>query len=221
MGKRIRGNATPSGNVSRVTADWDGSSFRCAADGREVGRLELPGGIPCHRLALVGGWFSGQMSHIEFRATPKAHRPKPIALVLEDDAHPSDDVVEKLWHLARKELPCDWAAVSLRAMCPFGTCVSPHLSRVQPDVNEPEDRCRHGVNYGLQGVLYRLGALPRLRERWREVVFDPARPHCLDVDVALASISDEVGYYAVPFVQSPGFLQEADAVSTRTYINDH
>merc|ERR1712217_710827 len=103
--------------------------------------------------------------------------------------------------------------------CPFGKCISPHLSRVQPDVNEPEDRCRHGVNYGFQGIMYRTGALERLVSRWQQVIFDDKRPHCLDVDVALASISDEIGYYAVPFVQVPGLLQEMSMGSTRSSIN--
>jgi GR25 family glycosyltransferase involved in LPS biosynthesis len=221
MGHRLEGGSVPNGKVVTVTAEWDGSTFRCGVHGAEIGRLELPGGIPCQKQASIGGWFSGYMSHIQFGIGPKAHQQKPLAMVLEDDVHPSDDFVERLWHLVSAELPCDWAALSLRSMCSFGTCVSRHIVRVQPDINEPEERCRHGVNYGFQGVLYRLGALPRLRERWREVVFDPTRPHCLDVDVALASISDEVGYYAVPFVQFPGFLQEFDTDSSRMYINDH
>ena len=37
----------------------------------------------------------------------------------------------------------------------------------------------------------------------------------LDVDVALAAISDQVAYYAVPSVQDPGFLEEGSEGSTR------
>jgi hypothetical protein len=221
MGKRLQGGSIANGQIARVTAEWDGSHFRCGIDGKEIGHVALPGGLPCQKQAAIGAWFSGYLSHIQFGVGLGAHRRKPLALVFEDDAHPSDDFVVRLWHLVRRELPCDWTALSLRSMCSYGACISPHLARVQPDPNEPADRCRHGVNYGFQGVLYRLQTLPRLRERWRQVVFDATRPHCLDIDVALASISDEVGYYAVPYVQVPGLLQEADIGSSRVWINDH
>merc|ERR1712190_196043 len=45
------------------------------------------------------------------------------------------------------------------------------------------------------------------------------RPHCLDIDVALASISDSVGFYAVPAAQNPGFLHEVSEGSSRVDIN--
>jgi len=41
----------------------------------------------------------------------------------------------------------------------------------------------------------------------------------LDVDVALASISDQVGFYVVPAVQDPGFLREMNFESSRFGIN--
>jgi len=131
---------------------------------------------------------------------------KPITLVLEDDAYPHDEFVPQVWNLVNQELPCGWDAVSLSSRCPYGKCVAPHVSRVSPDENEPEWRCRHGVNYGFQGVLYRTEALKKLQSKWKPVVFDETRPHCLDVDVALASISDRVSFYAVPSLQA--FLTE-------------
>lgn len=158
-----------------------------------------------------------------FRAQEFALRGKkpltPIALVFEDDAIPNEDFIPRLWSLVKHELPCDWEVVSLRSMCPYGKCISRHLFRVQPDINEPVDRCRHGVNYGFQGVLYRTGALRRVQKRWRSVVFDERRPHCLDIDVALASISNAVSFYAVPFVQFPGFLRELRTTSSRFSLN--
>jgi len=144
---------------------------------------------------------------------------KPISLVFEDDVSPEDDFVPKLWRLVTQELPCDWQAVSLFSRCPFGECVSPHLTRVQPDVNEPAWRCRHGVNYGFQGMLYRTDELEALQRVWKPAVFDERHPHCLDVDVALASISDRVRFYAVPAVHSPGFLRELPEGSERFGIN--
>merc|ERR1740121_3322304 len=145
----------------------------------------------------------------------------PLAIVLEDDVMVEDDFVERVWHLVLRELPCDWEVTSLYSRCPYGTCVSEHLSRVHPDYDEPHWRCRQGVNWGMQGVLYRTEKLRGFQERWRDTVFDEQRPHCLDVDVALASISDEVAYYAVPSVQEPGFLRETDGGSARWDINQN
>jgi len=143
----------------------------------------------------------------------------PLALILEDDSFPVDDFIERLWSLVREELPCDWQVASLMSRCPYGKCVSPHLSRVQPDANEPAWRCRQGVNWGFQGVLYRTSTLPQVQKLWRNQVFNEDRPHCADLDVALASISDRVGYYVVPAGQDPGFLNETNHRSARYSIN--
>mmetsp|Transcript_101883 Transcript_101883/g.263298 ORF Transcript_101883/g.263298 Transcript_101883/m.263298 type:complete len:672 (+) Transcript_101883:82-2097(+) len=144
---------------------------------------------------------------------------RPLTVVLEDDVSPEEDFVPRLWSMVKTELPCDWQAVSLSSRCPFGKCVTQHLTRVLPDVNEPAWRCRHGVNYGFQGMLYRTHEIENLQRIWRPVVFDMERPHCLDVDVALASISDQVSFYAVPSVQVPGFLKELRQGSSRVDIN--
>jgi len=156
-----------------------------------------------------------------FRAQHRGflENPKWLTLIFEDDISPEDDFIPRLWHLVTQELPCDWQAVSLNSRCPFGLCISPHLSRVQPDVNEPQWRCRHGVNYGFQGMLYRTNEIENLQRDWKPVVFNELHPHCLDVDVALASISDQVQFYAVPASQNPGFLHEVSEGSSRVDIN--
>merc|ERR1719414_1189520 len=71
----------------------------------------------------------------------------------------------------------------------------------------------------MHAVLYRTQALADIQILWKQAVFDEERPHCMDVDVALASISDRVGYYAVPSVQDPGFLRETNHKSARWDIN--
>jgi len=142
-----------------------------------------------------------------------------LALVLEDDSLPEPDLVERLWALVREELPCDWQVTSLMSRCPYGKCVSRHLLRVQPDGNEPAWGCRHGVNWGMHAMLYRTDALAEVQRVWKSRVFNEETPRCLDVDVALASISDEVAYYAVPSSQRPGFLREGDGHSARWDIN--
>jgi len=144
---------------------------------------------------------------------------KPVALILEDDVFLVDDFVLKLRRLLRDEAPCDWEAISLRSRCPYGECVSTHLTRVEPDGNVPESRCRHGVNYGFYGMVYRVDNLAGLQRRLAQTVWNESNPHCLDVDVALASISDEVAYYAVPSVQEPGFLHEGQQGSMRMENN--
>jgi len=143
----------------------------------------------------------------------------PLAVVLEDDSWVEDDFVERLWKLVLDELPCDWEITALLSKCPYGQCVSTHLARIQPDANEPAWECRQGVNWGMHGMLYRTASLPQVQKHWKNAVFDEDRPHCLDVDVALASISDRVGFYAVPSVQDPGFLREANHKSSRWAIN--
>mmetsp|Transcript_53277 Transcript_53277/g.158906 ORF Transcript_53277/g.158906 Transcript_53277/m.158906 type:complete len:590 (-) Transcript_53277:105-1874(-) len=143
----------------------------------------------------------------------------PMGLVLEDDSWLSDDFVPRVWSLVREELPCDWQVTALLSRCGYGRCISPHLMRVMPDANEPSWRCYHGSNWGMHAVLYRTSVLSNLTKRWQRVVFDEERPHCMDVDVALASMSDEVGFYAVPAVQDPGFVREMDGPSARWDIN--
>jgi len=146
-------------------------------------------------------------------------RNRSVIVVFEDDVCPERDFVLKLWNVVTGELPCDWQVVSLSSRCPFGRCISPHLTRVQPDVNEPEWRCRHGVNYGFQGVIYKASEVQNVQKLWQPVVFDAARPHCLDLDVALASISNRVRFYAIPASHSPGFLRELPQGSARVDVN--
>jgi len=143
----------------------------------------------------------------------------PLAVVLEDDSWIEDDFVPRLWSLVKEEVPCDWEVVALNSRCGYGKCISRQLMRVQPDRNEPAWRCRHGVNWGMHGVLYRTSTLQRVQERWKQTVFNESRPHCLDVDVALASISDQVKFYAVPACLNPGFLREMNMASSRFGIN--
>lgn len=144
---------------------------------------------------------------------------KPLALILEDDVRLEPDFAVKLQKLLSEEAPCDWQAISLKAGCPHGQCVGPHLTRVHPDANEPAERCRHGSNYGFYGMLYQVNSLPTLTASLSQRVWDANTPHCLDVDVALASIADQLYYYAVPFWQKPGFLQMGGYGSTRADTN--
>lgn len=171
------------------------------------------GGSIMGTVGCAAGHFRAQ------RRGVNASNKKPITLIFEDDVCPDKDFVMKLWQLATRELPCDWQATSLYSRCPFGRCVSEHLTRVQPDINEPSWRCHHGVNYGFQAMIYRTDAIQALQTVWQPVVFDSKRPHCLDVDVALASISDQVQFYAVPAVQAPGFVRELPEGSARWDIN--
>mmetsp|Transcript_115594 Transcript_115594/g.258247 ORF Transcript_115594/g.258247 Transcript_115594/m.258247 type:complete len:593 (-) Transcript_115594:39-1817(-) len=143
----------------------------------------------------------------------------PLAIVFEDDSWPVEDFITRLWSMVHEELPCDWDVLALLSRCPYGKCISQHLTRVQPDANEPAWRCRQGVNWGMHAILYRTDRLAKVQEAWKQTVFDEKRPHCMDVDVALASISDRVGFYAVPAVQDPGFVTETNHPSARWDIN--
>jgi len=144
---------------------------------------------------------------------------KKLGLVLEDDSYLIDGFVVRLWQIVTQELPCDWEVLQLLARCAYGKCISPHLARVQPDGNEPEWRCRAGTNWGMHAMLYRSSKLAKVQELWKQQVFNEQSPHCLDVDVALASISDRVGYYAIPNSQTPGLVKEIPLGSARQDLN--
>jgi len=145
----------------------------------------------------------------------------PVALVLEDDTLVQEDFVPRLWSMVKTELPCDWDVVSLNSKCPFGRCVSKHLARVQPDFNEREQDCHFGVNFGTHGLLYRTERLSSIRQLMQNATFDVTRPVCADLDVALASVSNRLAYYAVPAVQFPGFMvhMNGEFSSARFAIN--
>lgn len=143
----------------------------------------------------------------------------PFAIVMEDDSWPTDDFIPRLWSLVHEELPCDWEVTALLSRCGYGRCVSPHLMRVMPDANEPAWRCYQGTNWGMHAVLYHTSRLPKVQEHWKKTVFNEDEPHCMDVDVALASISHKVAFYAVPAVQDPGFVKETNHRSARWDIN--
>jgi len=179
---------------------------RAQANAYSAGQNMAGAGSIVGTIGCAAAHFRAQRSEL---AKPVADR-KPITLIFEDDICPERDFVEKLWSLVLEELPCDWEVVSLYSRCPFGRCVSYRLTRVQPDTNEPMWRCRHGVNWGFQGVMYRTAAVEALQARWKPMVFDASKPNCLYLDNALAAISDRVNFYAVPAAQSPGFLRELD-----------
>jgi len=174
--------------------------------------------LPKHNMGSVLGTLGCAAAHFKVHDAIVADG-APLGLVLEDDSWPVDNFVPRLWRLMREELPCDWNVLALYSRCPYGACVSPHLARVQPDGNEPAYRCRQGVNWGMHAIVYRTETLREVQKHWRKQVFNEERPHCMDVDVALASISDKVGYYAVPNVQEPGFVRETNHRSARWDIN--
>eukprot|EP00928_Gymnodinium_smaydae_P032430 TRINITY_DN23489_c0_g1_i1.p1 TRINITY_DN23489_c0_g1~~TRINITY_DN23489_c0_g1_i1.p1 ORF type:complete len:600 (-),score=134.36 TRINITY_DN23489_c0_g1_i1:102-1901(-) len=147
---------------------------------------------------------------------------KPLALVMEDDVWVQDDFAVRLRRLLTQEAPCDWAAISLTSRCSYGFCVSPHLSRVEPDGNEPNARCHTGTNFGMYGTLYRASEIPKIQRELMPVMWNNTHSGCLPIDIAMAAISDRMAYYAVPSTQRPGFMYEmtADfAKSNRRAIN--
>jgi len=156
----------------------------------------------------------GAMQHASFNRGDKPH-----VMILEDDVQLAPDFAVKVRKLMTEELPCDWVAVALKSRCPYGECISPHLTRVRPDGNEPEWRCFHGSNYGFYTMIYRGNTLDQMRELLRQRVWQEEHPRCLDIDVGLAALSEEVPFYAVPAVQQPGFLREGHEGSAR-WINN-
>jgi len=68
-------------------------------------------------------------------------------------------------------------------------------------------------------MIYRASTLPDVFELLQYRVWQAKRPRCLDIDVALASLSEHVPYYAVPAVQHPGLLREGHMGSARWQNN--
>jgi len=172
------------------------------------------------KFGSISGTLGCASGHFRAQLQGKKSLPsKPLSLVFEDDICPSTDLIPRLWRLVHQELPCDWQVMSLRSMCPLGHCISPHLTRVLPDINEPMSRCHHSGNYGFFGMLYRMDEIESVQKAMKSVVFNETHPMCLDVDVALAAVSDEVRYYGVPSSHDPGFLRELPEGSNRVSIN--
>jgi len=113
--------------------------------------------------------------------------------------------------------------ISLTARCDYGKCISPHLSRVQPDGNEPEERCHNGVNWGMYGMLYRVSQIPKVHDILSQTIWNDTHVGCLPPDVAMSAISDRIAYYSVPSSQQQSLLFEPDAAwwqSSRRVINE-
>jgi len=68
-------------------------------------------------------------------------------------------------------------------------------------------------------MLYQKDRLAHVEEKLFNTVWQTEKPACLDIDVALASLSDKIRYYAVPGVQEPGLLTEGSMGSIREEIN--
>jgi GR25 family glycosyltransferase involved in LPS biosynthesis len=157
------------------------------------------------------GTLGTAIAHI--RAQREAHAlaaraGKDLVLILEDDVTLTDGALVKLHYIINNEIPCDWDVFSLFTRCGFGQCVSPHVSREQIDGNEPDVRCHSSGSYGMYGMLYRRDSMPKISDLLQGVCFNNENPLCLPVDIALSSISDRIGYYAVPGSQYPGIVQE-------------
>ncbi|CAK0883858.1 unnamed protein product, partial [Prorocentrum cordatum] len=83
---------------------------------------------PFHGMGGIRGTVGCAAAHLHAMAEVLRRKPaQPLALILEDDVHLVHDFALKLRRLLEGEVPCDWSAVSLKSLCAFGECVSPHL----------------------------------------------------------------------------------------------
>lgn len=156
------------------------------------------------------GTFGCAAGHLRILKAAAKIKHSPLALVLEDDVHLHEDFWGNLATILA-EVPCDWEVISLKSRCPYGRCVSKHLSKVMVDGNGAP--CS-GLNFGFFAMLYKVDALPKLQG-----FLQKALEKCHDVDVALASVADQVAYYAVPAIQQPGLLHELHLKSIRDAKN--
>jgi len=170
------------------------------------------------------GCAAAALNAMQVASTESKEAGKPLAIIFEDDAWMQDDIAVKVHRLLQDEAPCDWEAISLVSGNPYGECVSPQLSRVHPDGNEPVERCRKGAsdcgtNWRFTAMLYKVSSLDRIRARLADVVWDASMPNCIAQDVALASLSKEIAYYAVPGSLEPGFVDVLHVKSSRIGID--
>jgi len=179
-----------------LPADYDVAEAQNAS-------LDLPGLGTRAAVLAAAGTAAGHL--LALRQAASRAGDKPLVLLLEDDALLTSFFPTRLRSLLQ-ETPCDWKALSLKSQCPHGACVSPHVMRVMPSKLDPQEGCRRGVNRGLRAVLYRREQLPEVSARLWSVVWQQQHPLCLNTDMALAALADEIPYYAVPAIQYPGFL---------------
>lgn len=64
------------------------------------------------------------------------------------------------------EVPCDWEVISLKSRCPYGRCVSKHLSKVMVDGNGGNGAACSGVNFGFFAMLYKVVNIGEIGEWW-------------------------------------------------------
>ena len=98
-----------------------------------------------------------QPEHDEFSCvfhipkTEECHWISPI-----NGCHLNGPLLQDFWgNLATilAEVPCDWEVISLKSRCPYGRCVSKHLSKVMVDGNGAP--CS-GLNFGFFAMLYKV-----------------------------------------------------------------
>eukprot|EP00928_Gymnodinium_smaydae_P030336 TRINITY_DN22596_c0_g4_i1.p1 TRINITY_DN22596_c0_g4~~TRINITY_DN22596_c0_g4_i1.p1 ORF type:complete len:508 (+),score=129.38 TRINITY_DN22596_c0_g4_i1:69-1526(+) len=166
------------------------------------------------------GCTAAHLNAMRIAASTARKQKKPLVLILEDDAWLEDGFVLKLYRMLTQEAPCDWEAINLKSYTPYGECVSPRLSRVHPDGNEPEERCRKGANWGFTAMLYLTSSLDNLRMKLAATTWDETRPSCIVQDMALAALADQISYYAVPAAQAPGFIGFIKSGSARINVNN-
>lgn len=167
---------------------------------------QSPTGHKGSQLLEIGLGTAGcTAAHLNAMSTA-AKAGKPLALILEDDTWLNDDFIPKLYNLLHREAPCDWEVINLAIFMTYGECVTPHLARIHPDGNEPEEICRKVSNWSFGAMLYKVADLERLRGELESIVWDNDRPSCLIHDMAFASLANRIRYYGVPAVQYPGFV---------------
>jgi len=195
-------------NEGLIPSTW--SHSRALEHARALSRMSEFKGVE-YTLAWAGvGTVGCATAHINaIRQAENLTRAsgKQIALILEDDAWLENDFVVKAYRLVRDEVPCDWQILSLSTGCPYGTCVSPHLTRIQFDGNMPKEACGIGISAGMFAMMYKVRTMGAVREKLMQTVFDESRPTCISVDTAMAAISTDCPFYAVPYLQRPGLLK--------------
>ncbi|CAK0886510.1 unnamed protein product, partial [Prorocentrum cordatum] len=178
-------------------------------EGFDLEQAQIEASLPDKYMSDVLAAASASAARLRAMRLVKTHNRRPLAIILEGGAMPEDDFAAKVFQLLVHEAPCDWQVISLKSRCPYGVCVAPHLARILPDGNEPDESCNYGTNLGMPAMLWKLEGMHHVTDALEEAVWQHDQPRCLETDVALSSLADRIAYYAVPSMQTPGLLADS------------
>eukprot|EP00451_Oxyrrhis_marina_P026216 CAMPEP_0204341736 /NCGR_PEP_ID=MMETSP0469-20131031/23579_1 /ASSEMBLY_ACC=CAM_ASM_000384 /TAXON_ID=2969 /ORGANISM="Oxyrrhis marina" /LENGTH=1401 /DNA_ID=CAMNT_0051326507 /DNA_START=248 /DNA_END=4453 /DNA_ORIENTATION=- len=164
-----------------------------------------------HEGFVMDGFFAGVVDKVRdaertathFKALRMGMKGKQDqVLVLEDTASLGHDFASRVAATVQAT-PCSWQVLSLRSELPYGECMNSFVSRVSPNLNSNSLLCNFGTNFRSVAMLYRRKHIQHVIDAVWPRSWNVATPACQSFDVALASTSRNIQYFAVPGFHHP------------------